>query len=178
MAEQITTAAELDALPVGVVLLDCRQFPVWRETHFGWRTANGGTRVGSDLVILDGAPLTVLYRPDAKHVPVKPSREDVARALAHVNGDWIDEYARDDETGEEHEHSLACANWEPYLCDVDTVLDLLPGRSVAEVKAEALEEAADSPAVWGVLANSLHVSGVRSWLRHRAAALLRGESHV
>ena len=45
------------------------------------------------------------------------------------------------------------------------------------MKAEALEEAADSPAVWGVLANSLHVSGVRSWLRHRAAALLRGESH-
>ena len=94
---------------------------------------------------------------------VKPSREDVARALAAPNDTlWDFDPSNPDDV---------------YLRDADAVLALLPGRTEAEVKAEALEEAADSPAVWGVLADSLHVSGVRSWLRHRAAALLRGESH-
>lgn len=91
---------------------------------------------------------------------VKPSREDVARVIVNHSG------------------QLGTHYMDVALAAADAVLALLPGRTEAKVKAEALEEAADSLVVWGVLAaNSLHVSSVRSWLRHRAAALLRGESH-
>lgn len=91
---------------------------------------------------------------------VKPSREDVARVIVNHSG------------------QLGTHYMDVALAAADAVLALLPGRSEVKVKAEALEEAADSLVVWGVLAaNSLHVSSVRSWLRHRAAALLRGESH-
>ena len=64
------------------------------------------------------------------HLPVKPDREAIVRAM----------------------HAEVCCPCDPTGCDVaevsenryaDAVLDLWPGRSEAEVKAEALREAAD-----------------------------------
>lgn len=57
----------------------------------------------------------------------------------------------------------------------DAVLALLPGRSEAEVKAEALEEAAsvyDVAQISGVFFGAAEYA--RAWLRARAASL-RGE---
>jgi hypothetical protein len=64
--ETITTAAELDALTaVGTILRDNGGLPLWRDRHFGWCSANGTRDIATDAVIEDGAPLTVLFRPDA-----------------------------------------------------------------------------------------------------------------
>ena len=65
MSEQITTAAELDALPVCTILADNGGHPVWRDRVQGWCASNGTRGIDTDIVIRDGAPLTVLYRPDA-----------------------------------------------------------------------------------------------------------------
>lgn len=79
-----------------------------------------------------------------EHHPVKPRREDMVEALYE--------------------------NRERYLDQADAVLDLLPGRSEAEVKAEALREAAEdftSPA-----SISTHLTPEsRRWLRARADRL-------
>ncbi len=89
----ITTAAELDSLPIRTVLADNGGHPVWRDRVRGWRAANGTEDIDPDLVIRDGAPLTVLYRPDAPSLGAddqaggplegapKPSAEAVADAL-------------------------------------------------------------------------------------------------
>ena len=65
MTRTITTAAELDALPVKVVLLDEGGWPVWRDPHTGWCASNGTQSIPADLLIADGAPLTVLHDPSA-----------------------------------------------------------------------------------------------------------------
>ena len=65
MTRTITTAAELDALPVKVVLLDEGGWPVWRDPHTGWCASNGTQGIPADLLIADGAPLTVLHDPSA-----------------------------------------------------------------------------------------------------------------
>lgn len=100
----ITTAAELDALPVGSVVArlhnDGRGNSVYTLHWDGWYSATEPLRpwVGDASDQCDGRmpDLTVLYRPDQPE-PVKPSREDVthdaevaAKALedaaAHVHG--------------------------------------------------------------------------------------------
>ena len=63
MTRTITTAAELDALPVKVVLLDEGGWPVWRDPHTGWCASNGTRDIPADLLIADGAPLTILHDP-------------------------------------------------------------------------------------------------------------------
>ena len=74
MNRTITTAAELDALPVKVVLLDEGGWPVWRDPHTGWCASNGTQGIPADLLIADGAPLTVLFDPSdpAPAPPVAP----------------------------------------------------------------------------------------------------------
>lgn len=71
--------------------------------------------------------------------PVKPSRDDVAQAMyTHrmAVGDFPDGLTEWDELPE---------SWrEEYREAADAVLALLPGRTVAEVKAEALREAAEA----------------------------------
>ena len=84
---------------------------------------------------------------------VKPGREEVARALALV-GDydgcferldaWAAASAEARECGDVEEPvSTDAEDAEWWLKRADAVLDLWPGRSEAEVKAEALREASD-----------------------------------
>ncbi len=112
----ITTAAELDALPVGSVVArlhnDGRGNSVYTLHWDGWYSATEPLRpwVGDASDQCDGRmpDLTVLYRPDQPE-PVKPSREDVAHdaevaakaledAAAHVHGFAEDRF--DDARGE------------------------------------------------------------------------------
>ena len=87
MSRTITTAAELNALPVKAVLLDEGGWPVWRDPLAGWCAANGTQGIPADLLLADGAPLTVLHDPAPAPVPVVPEAavDAVARALAD---DW------------------------------------------------------------------------------------------
>lgn len=139
MAEQITSAAELDALPDDSIA----RFPIrisggprevaaikrggkWYLT--GVFTADGHGYKASELLEDATGPLTVLYRPDEPQ-RVQPSREDVARALfahRHPNEFW-------GSGGSEGRRE-----W--YAAEADAVLALLPGRSEAEVKADAWDE--------------------------------------
>ena len=76
------------------------------------------------------------------HQPVKPDREAVARAIfeAGAAGAAV-EFGLD---GPVPWSSLDVDDVERMCAQADAVLDLWPGRSEAEVKAEALNEAADS----------------------------------
>ncbi len=149
MNEQITSAAELDALPVGSVVArlhnDGHGNSVYTLTDEGWRAATEPMRPGVGPVFNQDdermADLIVLYRPDQPQ-RVQPSQEDVARLLAHQNTDWIHGYlGADPATGETHDHGPRCSNWEPYAEDADAVLALFAQQpTVAEVKAEALRE--------------------------------------
>ena len=122
-----------------------------------------------------------------EHLPVKPSREEVARAISPDS--WLDvdygpapsgtgEQAWDlikaRVTGSARAASLAAAS---------RALDLLPGRSEAEVKAEALREAERAAnhdwlafqSVWGSspldLAVLAFANKALDWLRDRADRL-------
>ena len=88
-----------------------------------------------------------------EHLPAKPSREEVARALALV-GDYDGCFERLDAWAAASSEARECGDVEEpmstdgedaewWLKRADAILDLLPGRSEAEVKAEALREAAD-----------------------------------
>lgn len=71
-----------------------------------------------------------------EHLPVKLSREDVADVLDEC-GTWCGM------ADVSHEYGPCPACVERCMGDAHAVLDLWPGRSEAEVKAEALREAAD-----------------------------------
>ena len=64
---------------------------------------------------------------------VKPGREDMVEAM--LGSDIITDDLRAEAWDE------GSTQREPFLCFADAVLDLLPGRSEAEVKAETLREA-------------------------------------
>lgn len=185
MTETVTTAADLAALPLGSIVVDPYAATCVRsrvsdpEMPSDWVrvtvTAKGGEHHHRPFL-----PAEVIRRgwagyTDADPSLVKPSREDVARTL--FQWDIAPDHPQPHPLWDDPHSARLRDLW---LSAADAVLALLPGRTEAEVKAEALEEAADSLVVWGVLAKAelLHVSSVRSWLRHRAAALLRGESHV
>lgn len=74
------------------------------------------------------------------HLPVKPSREDVADVLDEC-GTWCGM------ADVSHEYGPCPACVERCMGDAHAVLDLWPGRSEAEVKAEALREFADTRGV-------------------------------
>ena len=67
-----------------------------------------------------------------EHLPVKPSREEVAEAM--LGSDIITDDLRAEASAQ------GSTQREPFLCFADAILDLLPGRSEAEVKAEALRD--------------------------------------
>lgn len=132
----ITTAAELDALPVGSVVrsevgtIACR----YDETR---GVVFGDERPFPWHVI--ARPATVLYRPDQQPT-AQPTVEQVADA---IHGAFDLDTPEDDE---------------PCYCDLDTlneaavaVLALLPGHTEAEVKAEAWDEG------WAARADRKHL---------------------
>ena len=67
-----------------------------------------------------------------EHLPVKPGREDVVEAM--LGSDIITDDLRAEASAQ------GTTQREPFLCFADAVLDLLPGRSEAEVRAEALRD--------------------------------------
>ena len=109
-----------------------------------------------------------------EHLPVKPSREEVARALALV-GDYDGCFERLDAWAAASSEARECGDVEEpmstdgedaewWLKRADAVLSLLPGRSEAEVKAEALREAGqDLPGEW----SKQDRRKVERWLRSR-----------
>ena len=127
------------------------------------------------------------------HQPVKPDRETVARALALV-GDydgcferldaWAAASAEARECGDvEEPMSTDAEDAEWWLKRADAALSLLPGRSEAEVKAEALREAKRAAnhdwlafqSVWGSSPSDLAVLAFANkaldWLHARADRL-------
>lgn len=103
---------------------------------------------------------------------VKPSREDVARTP--FQWDIAPDHPQPHPLWDDPHSARLRDLW---LSAADAVLALMPGRTVEEVKAEALEEAAsvyDVVQISGVFFGAAEYS--RAWLRARAASL-RGESN-
>lgn len=74
-----------------------------------------------------------------EHAPIKPDRETAARAIFDAEFPDIAEAERDAEWG-----IIASADHDTaWHRQADAMLDLWPGRSEAEVKAEALRDAAE-----------------------------------
>ena len=140
MAETITTAAELDALPPlsvvqsrdasGTTVAEKNNRGLWRVVGIDFPFA------AASAELLINAPFTVLYRPDQPQ-PVKLIREDVmgAASVECECGAILFGPASLTEFPADEAFRLHLA---------DAVLALLPGRTVAEVKAEALREAAEA----------------------------------
>jgi hypothetical protein len=136
----ITTADELDALPVGSVVMEgdngcpvpwvggiCVMPGVWHRFPDGWYVVAGH---GSRVPEFDLGPLTILYRPDQPHT-VRPGVDELRSAIFHStypNMRWAD--LTDEEASD-------------FDKATDAIVALLPGRSEAVVKAEALREVAD-----------------------------------
>lgn len=88
---------------------------------------------------------------------VKPDRDTIARAIVQF---WTADLEPDERVDDSIDAEAGVL--------ADAVLALLPGRTEAEVKAEALREAADAlPPGYGLHPN---------WLRDRASRIERGES--
>lgn len=117
-----------------VARLTARPAPAWNEEAVYDEAQTAAARVVAPYTSGPMDPLDVQVT-DAilavvrEHLPVKPSRGAVVRAM----------------------HAEVCCPCDPTGCDVaevsenryaDAVLDLWPGRSEAEVKAEALNDAA------------------------------------
>ena len=86
---------------------------------------------------------------------VKPDREVVVEAM--LGADIITDDLRAEASAQ------GSTQREPFLCFADAVLDLLPGRPDAEVKAEALRGAA------GFFRDTLHDHGAAGVLDRLAA---------
>ena len=156
---EIKTAAELDALPVRSIGID-DDGDAWQKYDDGWHAAFVDAYPQASREI---PPLTVLYRPDAEPVSVLPIVEAVAREIDPESWRYYD-------TGilpPTHPGALAVVRKSKEAAE--RVLKLFPGRTEAEVKAEALEEAADK---WG---SQIRTGGAGSWLRDRAAAIRAGD---
>ena len=163
MSEQVASAAELDALPplqlmvLEVLAARYRLGEVlWTFTAHtstvrairaleaaGLVTSMGGIvprTIRASLTPSGVASATSpTYRVPDQPQRVQPSREDVARLLAHQNADWIHGYlGADPATGETHDYGPRCSNWEPYAEDADAVLALFAQQpTVAEVARKA-----------------------------------------
>lgn len=84
MNDIITTAEELDVLPPGSVVLDPQTGAIYQNGEGGlWWMPALRSGIGTDELIEDGEPLTVLYRPDQPTEPARvlPSRDEIARAI-------------------------------------------------------------------------------------------------
>ena len=167
---EIKTAAGLDALPVGSVAVG--KGMAWLSQGRSWISGEG-IRGGAEFVAREFGPLTVLYRPDAVPVSVLPIVEAVAREIDPESWRYYD-------TGilpPTHPGALAVVRKSKEAAE--RVLKLFPGRTEAEVKAEALEEAAERLSdKWAQQADDAPRSTLQiiTWLFDRAAAIRAGES--
>lgn len=136
MNDQITTAAELDSLPMGsVVRCDDAEgigLNVCERHREGWQYVGSALHFSSAQVASDELEFTVLYRPDQPQ-RVQPSREDVARRILDKTVGVVD--------CELHER-LMTPMWDRATSAADAVLALFAQQpTVAEVKAEAWDQA-------------------------------------
>lgn len=60
----ITTAEELDALPVGSVILDPIGLSLHKNEFTGWRASNGAKDITAEMLQREALPATVLYTPE------------------------------------------------------------------------------------------------------------------
>ena len=176
MAEQITTAADLAALPDSSVISfrfsqHHREYAAikrggkWYLT--GIFSADSCGYEAQELLDDGATGIAVLAprNPVAATPCVKPSREDVAREIALGDDPtcpWPDGFTRMEEARAYRQ--------------ADAVLALLPGRAVEEVKAEALEGVAK----WFQIASRLGTGepdALAAQACADAAARLRGESN-
>ena len=131
MSEQVASAAELDALLVGsVIRCDDNEgigLNVAERQPSGWCYVGSSLRFTAAQVAADEMRFAVLYRPDQPQ-RVQPRREDMATALIDTRL----------ESG-----GFANLNLHQACQLADAVLALFVQQpTVAEVKAEALREAA------------------------------------
>ena len=91
MTATITTVAELNALPVKTVLLDSGLYPVWKTFVMGWCASNGTDEIEPYLLIRDGAPLTVIYRPDQPQRTEAQIKAEALRDAAETAEDALSE---------------------------------------------------------------------------------------
>lgn len=143
MADQITTAAELDALPVTSTVIWRHNSRMWQK----WETIGGpawfsGKQLVRSSEFIAKHPADVLYRPDQQPT-VQPTVEQIADA---IHAAWDLDTPDDDE---------------PCYCDLDAINDaaravlaLIPGRTEAEVRAEALASLGDLVSDWQANGNS------------------------
>jgi len=143
---QITTVEELDALPVGSVVLDDggvgHQYVGDTSEHPTsiWRGGDGQTHYGSVALVRDRAPLTVLHRPDAP----APSAEDLAPYLR----DWRMEKC-------EHYDADICSP-----CLRDRILAWFATRQPTPAFTPAQREAAEAdPALFRIATRALFGTG-------------------
>ena len=97
-----------------------------------------------------------------EHLPVKPGREDVAEAM--LGSDIITDDLRAEASAQ------GSTQREPFLCFADAILDLWPGRSEAEVKAEAVREVAKA---YRKYEDEAYLFLAGSWLRVPWSAVAR-----
>jgi hypothetical protein len=57
----VTTAEELDALPVGSVILDPAGLSLHKTEFTGWRASNGVKNIGPAMLEQEALPATVLH---------------------------------------------------------------------------------------------------------------------
>ena len=170
MTRTITTAAELDALPVKVVLLDEGGWPVWRDPHTGWCASNGTRGIPADLLIADGAPLTVLHDPSApapapsaataRHERAVAYADDVAEGGAPVPDDYERHYCTED--GEDWPCGAARAAPQTPTDRRSTTVNTETDQAAARVSEAQVHQIAD--ALWDDMIGASR-STVRNVLR-------------
>jgi hypothetical protein len=63
-ARTITTIEELDALPVGSVILDPIGLSLHKNEFTGWRASNGATEITADMLQREALPATLIHEPE------------------------------------------------------------------------------------------------------------------
>lgn len=118
----VTTAEELEALPVGSVVLDRDGWPLWRypEWSDNWCAANGVHDIEWPELESDGAPFTVVHIPgrdliaEARAEGIAAAKEGIAADVADIPSvlDEVDlaEDVQDEVRGRAVQIALA---WEP-----------------------------------------------------------------
>ena len=171
MPDQISTAAELDALPTGSVFEELNGHCVWRTYAPGEHQAGGhGRPMPSERVASDFGPFALLYRPDTPVIlGQNPGKPTVAQIKAEALREAATELDRDAAEGRAARRVAAArCTWcglrheerEEYSCQI-------------EGTAHNYDDAE--------LAEAAQLDGETSWigdrLRARAAAIESGAEH-